>query len=131
MAKILIVEDDEAFLETLRRSVEQLGHQVVVTRNGHEALNAFEEFPADLVITDLLMPDKDGFETIRELRKRYKRVRFIAISGGGRIEAARYLELAEHLGAWQTLAKPFTRDQLETAINHVLSQPDDSSNPRR
>lgn len=125
MAKILIVEDDEAFRETLRRSAEQLGHQVAVAANGNKALAAFEEFPADLVITDLLMPDKDGFETIRELRKRYKRVRYIAISGGGKIEAARYLELAEQLGAWQTLAKPFTRDQLEAAITHVLSQPDD------
>jgi CheY-like chemotaxis protein len=123
MARILLVDDDEAFREVLRVMIESLGHAVVVAVNGREAMAKLDQGAIDLVITDLLMPEKDGFETIRYLRRRAPTVRMIAMSGGGRVGPALYLDVAEQLGAEYTLVKPFSKSDLEMAIANTLSDP--------
>ena len=120
MAKILVIDDDASVIEALRIALEKLGHEVVTVRDGREGIKKFREAPADLVITDLLMPNHDGFETIRDFRKEFPAAPIIAISGGGQMSPALYLDMAEHLGASLTLKKPFSVDELDTAISQVL-----------
>jgi len=120
MATILLIEDDRDFLYVLSVIVERLGHKVVKAVNGKEASRVFEKTPCDLVITDLLMPEHDGFETIREFRKRWPAVKIIAISGGGNIRPDFYLEMAAQMGASDTLAKPFSREDLASVVVRAM-----------
>lgn len=121
MALILLADDDDQFRDMLEAMLERLGHSVVIARNGNEALKRYREAPTDLVITDLIMPDKEGLETIRELRRGSANVKIIAMSGGGRVTPAMYLKLAAEMGAAAILAKPFSSQQLSDAIKTALS----------
>src|SRR5687767_14027836 len=100
MASILLVEDDEQLRPMLKLVLERGGHQVQEAGNGKEALKIYLRHPTDLVVTDLVMPDKEGLETILELRRIYPDVKIIAMSGGGRTGGGQgYLELARKFGA--------------------------------
>ena len=123
MARILLIEDDPTVRAVLRMSLSGIGHTVIEARNGKEGLGLFRQARADLVITDILMPDKDGLEVIRELRKKQvPPVKVIAISGGGVSQnAADALRMAKFLGAAKTLTKPFSNEVLIAAINELLS----------
>jgi CheY-like chemotaxis protein len=122
MALILLVDDDDQFRVMLQAMLERLGHTVVTARSGKEALACNAERPSDLVITDLIMPDKDGLEVIRELHESAPNVPIIAMSGGGRMNPAMYLKIATQMGAREVLAKPFTLSQLSTAIESATAQ---------
>jgi CheY-like chemotaxis protein len=121
MASVLVVDDDETFRKIVVRAVQRMGHEVAEAKNGVEAIECFERHALDLLITDVLMPEKDGIETIRAVRKKWPTVRIIAMSGGGRVEPARYLQMAEAVGVWDTLAKPFSKSELEMLIVKVLA----------
>ena len=122
MAHILLVEDDDAYREMLHASLGEKGHTVVETRDGQEALNRFKDGKFDLVITDILMPKKDGVETIIELRRLDATTRIIAISGGGHlIPSENCLKIARSLGVNEVLEKPFTIDALEACIAAELA----------
>jgi two-component system, chemotaxis family, chemotaxis protein CheY len=125
VARILLVEDDEAVREILRKALASAGHVVDEASNGDVALAAYRREAADLVITDLVMPDKDGLETIMALRKIHPGVKIIAISGGGLSigSGQLYLETARSIGALQVLAKPFTGSALLQAVTEVLALP--------
>ncbi len=123
MAKILLVDDDEQFRRMLQRTLERAGHSVVPASNGQEALDLFESAAPDLVLTDLIMPEREGLETILALRKRWNFSRIIAMSGGGRGAAEDYLLAARQLGVGSTLAKPFATGDLLNALNTALSAP--------
>ena len=125
MANILLVEDDEAVREILRKALVSAGHTVEEASNGDVALAAYRRQAADVVITDLVMPDKDGLETIMLLRRLDPAVKIIAISGGGRTigSGQLYLETARSIGAAQILAKPFTGSALLAAVTEVLALP--------
>jgi len=113
--------DDEEIVLRLFETVLELDHHVVTTAsNGNSALAAVATGTFDLVITDLVMPDKEGIETIVELRKLRPELPIIAMSGGGRGNAADYLDMAAKLGARKTLAKPFSTQALLDAVNEVL-----------
>jgi DNA-binding response OmpR family regulator len=84
MTKRLVIEDDDRLRTTLRKMLERSGYEVVVASNGKEGIKHFREAPCDLVITDLIMPEKEGLETIRELKEEVPDIKVIAISGGGR-----------------------------------------------
>lgn len=116
MARILIIDDDEAFRGMLVTILEAAGHTTVAAENGLEALKRFRATPADLILTDLMMP-YDGLATIRILRSEFPQLGIIAMSGGG----AHRLDFARSLGAHRTLTKPFASEQLVTAIAEVLS----------
>lgn len=121
MAKILVIDDDQQVRHLLVVALTNIGHETRSAENGAEGIRAFRSAPADLVITDLIMPEKEGLETIMELRREFPGVKVIAISGGGRQSGVDFLPLAGKLGARRTLHKPFTIQELFEAVNDVLS----------
>jgi hypothetical protein len=121
MKRILVIDDDHQVRALLVEILTHEGYEVIAAGNGVEGLNRFRENPADAVITDLIMPEKEGFETIFTLRREFPKVGVIAISGGGRVGAADYLPIAKMLGARFIIAKPFTSGEILDAVRAVLS----------
>jgi CheY-like chemotaxis protein len=122
MARILLIDDDKALREVLRLSLEHLGHSVMEAQDGDEGLALFSQHSADIVLTDLIMPGKEGLETIQELRRVYPTIKIIAMSGGGRVAAQDYLKVAAEFGAVRILAKPFAITALAEAITATLAE---------
>lgn len=122
MANILVIDDDRQVRNLLVIALNNAGHQTVSAENGAEGVRVYRAKPTDLVITDLIMPEKEGIETILELRREFPGVRIIAISGGGRQSGTDFLPMAGKLGARLTLAKPFTIQELYQAVNTVLGE---------
>lgn len=123
MAKILIIEDDEEVREYLERVLSRAGYECSSAPNGKAGVEVFNNDPADLVITDIIMPEKDGIETIMDLRRKNSSLKVIAISGGGRAEPENYLHSAKLLGANRTMKKPFTNEEMLEAIRQLLQSP--------
>ena len=123
MAYILIIDEDPHILDLYKRMLEAEGHSVVTASNGQEVIDIFRNDWVDLIVTDMVMPVKDGIKTIMELRKDFPDIKVIAISGGGIIEPDRYLSLAKCIGIKQTFAKPVSKEQLINAVNDVLEMP--------
>ena len=123
MKHILLVDDDELSRGAVRKMLERSGYDVQSTGIGQEALAWYRREPADLVITDLIMPDTDGLEMIQELRRINPAVRVLAISGGGRVDAEEYLSVARKFGAVEVLPKPFTAPELKQAVEAALATP--------
>jgi DNA-binding NtrC family response regulator len=121
MVKILIVEDDEAVRLATKFVLEGAGHQVVEARNGLRIEATIDEHKPDLVLTDMLMPDRDGVETVLALRRHYPKLPIIAMSGGGK-RGMLDLDMVKRLGAWATLDKPFDAEKLKGVIEDVLSR---------
>jgi DNA-binding NtrC family response regulator len=122
MSYILVVDDDTNFRQMLCQTLERAGYRVVEAEDGNVALKACEVEVPGLVITDILMPEKEGLETIQELRAKYPEVNIIAMSGGGRISPDSYLPLAKSLGAVRTLQKPFRREEVIKAVQELFPQ---------
>ncbi len=122
MARILLVEDEDALRRVMLQLLVMEHHEVTTAADGKAAVRLAEANPFDLVITDLIMPEQEGIETIRELKRKAPEIKIIAMSGGGEGEARDYLTMALMLGASRTLAKPFNRQQLVEAVNSVLNQ---------
>jgi len=120
MARILVIDDEALIRETIRIKLEQSGHEVIEAANGVEGLRALEDGRFDLVVTDIIMPEQEGIETIRKIRDRDQRVAIIAISGGGRGRNYQFLDIARKLGADAALPKPFTGSQLLEVVRTVL-----------
>ena len=120
MAQILVIDDDPQIGRLLEKVLSRAGHEVVIALNGREGLQLFREGTFDLLITDLIMPEKEGLETIMELRRDYPDSNIIAMSGGGRIGPDSYLKMANTLGAKKTLTKPFGREDLLSAVNDLV-----------
>ncbi len=120
MQTILIIDDERQTREVIHQILECDGYTVLQAENGREGMELFNEQPTDLVITDIIMPEQEGFETIRELKKTHPSARIIAISGGGRMCSANYLDMAKKLGAHQILKKPFKRNELLEAVRIEL-----------
>ena len=116
---ILIVEDDSDTLDAMRRILEPRGYSVSIATGGKEAIQSLNRRAFDLVITDILMPDVDGFQLIVLLRQNFPKTRCIAITGGGRINSDTYLLIARGFGADLVLPKPITNDTLVTAIRAI------------
>jgi CheY-like chemotaxis protein len=121
MANILLVDDDDAIRKVLRITLTRLGHAVEEVSNGSTAWAKFEARPADVVIMDLIMPETEGLETIRQFKRNGAQTKILAISGGGRMDARDLLTIAQQLGADKALAKPFTQEELITALNGLLT----------
>jgi CheY-like chemotaxis protein len=120
MPRILLVDDDEALRTVLRLTLEKMGHVVLEAGNGIEALALQKREPVEVLLTDLIMPEKEGMETIKEFTLKYPLVRIIAMSGGGRGSATDYLKFAKMMGADSVLAKPFSNQMMADAIAEVL-----------
>ncbi len=124
MANILIIDDDVQIQILLKRLLENLEYEVRVARDGNAGMRLYREEEADLVITDLIMPGKEGIETISELRKSFPEVKIIAISGGGRIGPENYLSMAKSLGVQRTFCKPFELEEMITAVQELIGTAD-------
>jgi CheY-like chemotaxis protein len=120
---ILVVDDEPGIRELLSMMLEAAGHTVVVAEDGLQAPKVMASQPIDVVITDLLMPERDGLEFITEIRKKYPAVKIIAMSGGGHIARDSYLRIAKNFGAHLLLEKPFSQSSVLGAIDTVMQLP--------
>jgi DNA-binding response OmpR family regulator len=110
--RVLIIDDNADQRAMLEYVLEAEGFEVAAARNGEDALRLLERSPAEAVVTDLFMPDKDGIETIAEMRKMHPSTRIIAMSGWTSMKGADYLGVARQIGADATLRKPFDPQEL-------------------
>lgn len=118
--RILIIDDDEQIRVLLEQMMHWAGFEVMVAENGKVAMQLQNANPADLVITDLIMPEQEGLETISRLKREYGGIKIIAISGGGRIGPEAYLPAALELGADKVFSKPFDVQEIVDAVREML-----------
>ena len=127
MERILIIDDEQQIRSMLRLMLERDGYEVVEAPDGIEGIKAYRQKPADLIITDLIMPNKDGIGMIIDLHKEYPDVKIIAMSGGGLNKPEGYLKGAKKLGAACTLTKPIDREKMLRAVKNILKGTDSES----
>lgn len=121
MKKILIIDDEPHILLMLKKMLERAGYDIDIASNGLEGLTLFRKDPSDLVITDIIMPEKEGLETIREMKRMQSDLKIIAMSGGGKISADNYLHTARIFGASRILEKPFTQQQMVDTVHELMN----------
>ena len=122
MARILIIDDDDTLRGIIGKSLTHAGHTVTQANNGKKGVAQFRSDPTDLVVTDMVMPEQEGMETIKILHREFPQLPIIAMSGG--LDGSPlYLDLTRRLGATRTLTKPFTLQELRQAIDEILAQP--------
>jgi CheY-like chemotaxis protein len=119
-ARILIIDDQGEIRSLVRKMLESFGCEVVEAENGHKGLQLFNENPVDLIITDIFMPEKDGLEMIRELRRSHPNLRVLAMSGGGMRGNLDVLRMARSMGAYRVLVKPFSLHEVRDAVREAL-----------
>jgi CheY-like chemotaxis protein len=124
MAKILVIDDEPSILLMIKKMLEKTGHEVDMALNGRDGLELFEKIRPDLLITDIIMPHKEGLEIIRELKKKYPELKIVAISGGGRIGPEGYLPIAKHFGADIVFQKPLVQKDFVQAVSELLKDTD-------
>ena len=118
--RVLVIDDTAEVREMIGKMLSSEGYDVLEATNGEEGMQLIRSEPEiDLVITDLIMPEKEGIETIRELKQDYSHIRILAISGGGKIDAQNYLAIAKGMGADLTLSKPFVKQDLLKAVQEL------------
>jgi len=118
--RILVIDDEPTALDVICKILEHAGYDTLVAKNGQEGVDVFKEQSCDLVITDMVMPVKDGLQTILDLRTDSPELPIIAISGGGNISKERYLAVAGYLDKVVTVGKPFTVATLVSAVKQLL-----------
>ena len=129
MARILIIDDESQIRSMLRLMLERVGYEVIEAADGMDGIRQYRDNPADLIITDLIMPNKDGIGMIIELKKEFPKVKIIAMSGGGVNRPEGYLDGAKKLGATRTLTKPIDRDEMINAVKETLKDDPASAEP--
>ncbi|MEJ2165350.1 MAG: response regulator [Desulfobacterales bacterium] len=124
MERILIIDDEPQIRSMLRLMLEREGYEVVEAPDGIEGIRIYRQNPVDLIITDLIMPNKDGIGMIIDLKKEFPDVKIIAMSGGGLNKPEGYLKGAKKLGAACTLTKPIDREEMLRAVKNILKDPE-------
>ncbi len=122
MPRILIIDDEIAIRRPLQTLLERAGYEVDSAANGQEGLRRWRERPGDLVITDIHMPEKNGLETILELRQIAPHARILAMSGSDLTDRIDVLGDATMLGAIRTISKPFRLAEMLLAVEHALAE---------
>ena len=117
---ILLIDDEKPFRAVIKQVLSKAGYDVVEAGNGVEGINRFYEKPADVIITDIIMPEKEGIETIIELKQAHPEVKLIAMSGGGWYGTDIDFDMAKKLGA-RTLNKPFELQELLDVVSELLN----------
>jgi len=120
-ARILVIDDDPVVRGMLVEMLQREGYDVDEAEDGRAGMKRFRERPSALVITDVVMPEQEGLETLMQLRQSAQPVKVMAISGGGRVGADAYLNSARTLGADAILAKPFGREELLDLVTKLLA----------
>jgi CheY-like chemotaxis protein len=121
MAVVLVIDDDASMRRLILRTLAESKHQLIEAENGQQGLKLMDQHKPDLIITDILMPQKEGIETIREVQERSPGTKIIAISGGGVSHNLMFLDIARAFGADAVLAKPFRPAQLIEAVEKALN----------
>lgn len=122
MAVVLIIDDDELVRLTVAAALETDGHVAIEAVDGNDALIKLKGAAIDIIVTDILMPNKEGIETISDIRSVDQHIPIIAMSGGGRQNNMNYLDIAKTLGADATLKKPFGIDEIRNAVTTLLAR---------
>jgi len=123
MQRILVIDDDHHILLMIKKMLERAGFEVDLASNGDEGLELFKKLSVDLVITDIIMPEKEGLETIREMKRLRSDIKIIAMSGGGKVSSDNYLNTAKIFGATKIMTKPFTHKQMVLTVQELLEIP--------
>lgn len=118
----MIVDDDHVIAQTCKSYLEDKGYEVLVAPDGGKAVEKLSSHKVDTVLLDILMPEKDGIETLLEIRKHHPTLQILAMSGGGRIGTEYLLKAAAKLGADAVLRKPFTLDKLSELLEQSPSR---------
>ena len=122
MKKVLVIDDEAILRNMLVRMLESGNFEARSAENGTEGMAICRDWVPDIVLTDVFMPEKDGLETIRAVRKLRKNIRIIAMSGGGEMGEFAMLRIARMMGAMRTLTKPFTMAELKITLDEVLTE---------
>jgi len=122
MAHILVIDDDPVLRRVVTLALEAAGHSVLRCENGRKAVAFLEHDHADLLVTDIVMPEMDGVETVRAVRQLDPDLPILAISGGGSFDPKDYLGIAQALGATAVLPKPFRPAELVDVVSQLLAQ---------
>jgi YesN/AraC family two-component response regulator len=124
--RLLFVDDEPNVLQGLRRMLRPLRNEwdMVFAENAQDALTRLARESFDVLVTDIMMPEKDGLEIIMEMRRRFPAVKIIAVSGGGRMGNLYFLDIAAKLGALHALQKPFGRQEIINAVREVMQSTD-------
>jgi len=120
MKRILIIDDNSAVRETMARILQLAGYETITAGDGNEGLARMRKEKPDLIITDIIMPEKEGIETIREILIEQPNARIIAVSGGGRHANMDFLEAARKLGAMEVIEKPFEPEDLVNRVSRCF-----------
>ncbi|HWI29385.1 MAG TPA: response regulator [Stellaceae bacterium] len=120
MAVVMVIDDDSALRRLVQRALSGDGHEVIEAENGEEGLTLLQRHRPDLVVTDILMPKKEGIETISRMKEHHPAIKIIAMSGGGLSGNLMFLDVARALGVEATLAKPFRAAELTETVARVL-----------
>jgi CheY-like chemotaxis protein len=118
--RILVIDDDPQIRKLFLIKLSSEGYDTLEALNGEEGIKCYRRELPDLVITDLVMPEKDGIEVITELKKDYPDVKIIAISGGGRTDPKAYLHIAKHFGAQLTFSKPIDWAEMMAGVREMI-----------
>jgi len=121
MPKVLVIDDDILVRRTISRILEDAGYEVALAEDGAKGVAKFRSDRPDLVITDLIMPDQEGIETIIEMLREDPAARIVAVSGGGRLGSMDFLAVAQKLGASEILRKPFEPAELLGCVARALA----------
>lgn len=123
MATIMVIDDEAPVRGVLRELLEQDGHKVLEACDGSEAIALIRQISVDLIITDLVMPNKSGIDVIMEIKNAMPALPIIALSGGGGIKTGRfdYLQIAKLIGANQIMSKPFAGADIRKQVNDMLA----------
>ena len=122
MFSILVVDDEDSVRELVKEMLSRDGYTIYEASNGQEAVDSFNEHPVDLILTDLVMPEKSGIDLIMQLKNENSQVKVVAISGGGGITGRfDYLPIAKLLGARAIIRKPFTMAEIRKAVSEALA----------
>jgi len=123
MAKVLVIDDDKIVRDLARRMLGLQGYTILEAKDGIEGIDLFHKEKPDVVITDIIMPNADGLEVIRQIKQQNPDAKIIAISGAGQSPDQAYLKHARVFGATASLPKPFQPDQLLSVLDSLLSPP--------
>ncbi|WP_026988226.1 response regulator [Fodinicurvata fenggangensis] len=121
MPTILLIDDETSIIEVMGDSLVKAGYEVLPAENGEKGLQLLEKEAVDAVVTDIIMPEKEGLETIIEIRRKQPELPIIAISGGGRTRQLHFLEISRDFGANDVLQKPFKPSQLIASLHSLLA----------
>jgi DNA-binding response OmpR family regulator len=122
MAKILVIDDDAMLRHTITKILRRGGYEVVTAEDGARGMAALRKERPDLVITDIVMPDQEGIQTITQIRREARDTKIIAVSGGGIVGNVDFLSMAQQLGAHDVLAKPFLAEDLIGRVRNCLAE---------